>query len=296
MKDSERDAVAVLIHTSTNAWYEDKLGRKVFSGPWQDCRVFPDVYEELDPGCCLVALAGGGEIAGSCFFHPRETHVSLGIMNASPEFTGQGVARQLLEAVICQAGSLPVRLVSSAMNLDSYSLYTRAGFAPCEVFQDMWFPMGPPDASADGLPAVRDAVPEDVEAMQALEEELAGLRREKDFAMFTENRLGIWAVSVCEAPGGGLGGFLASIDHPGCRMLGPGVARDEETALALILAELRRARGGSPVMLVPSRCPDLVRRLYQMGARNCELHLAQVRGTLTRSQGVVMPTFLPESG
>jgi len=295
MKENERDAVAKLIHRSTNAWYEENLGKKIFPGGWKDCRVFPDVYEELDPGCCLIAEDGRGRIAGSCFYHPRETHVSLGIMNAAPEFAGRGVARRLLAEVILRAGELPVRLVSSAMNLDSYSLYTRAGFAPYEIFQDMWLPDGLPDGAGEGLPETRDAMPSDAEAMLALEEKLTGMRRGKDFDLFTRNESGSWAVAVCERADGGLAGFLASVDHPGCRMLGPGAMVDEETALALIVAELRRERGGAPVMLVPARCWRLVRNLYRMGARNCELHLGQARGLVAKPNGVMMPTFLPES-
>jgi len=33
-----------------------------------------------------------------------------------------------------------------------------------------------------------------------------------------------------------------------------------------------------------------------LGARNCELHFAQVLGDAQPIAGVVMPTFLPESG
>jgi hypothetical protein len=189
-----------------------------------------------------------------------------------------------------------VRLVSSALNLDSYSLYTRSGFAPYEIYQDMWLPDGAPEGADDGLPEVRAGGPADVEAMVRLEERLVGIRRGRDFELFTRNQSGLWGVSACEAAGGGLAGFLVSIDHGGCRMLGPGVARDEETALALILAELRRPRGGVPVFLVPARCWRLVNRLYKLGARNCELHVAQARGSVQRPEGVVMPTFLPESG
>ncbi len=92
MRNGESGKVAQLIHASTNAWYERNLGRRIFGDDWRHCLVFPEVYESLDPGCCLVAETGDGGIAGSCFYHPRETHVSLGIMNAHPDFAGSGVA------------------------------------------------------------------------------------------------------------------------------------------------------------------------------------------------------------
>ena len=61
-------------------------------------------------------------------------------MNVSPDFFGQGIARSLLTKIIQIADdqSLPVRLVSSAQNLDSFSLYTRQGFSPVQAFQDMY--------------------------------------------------------------------------------------------------------------------------------------------------------------
>lgn len=118
----------VLIHSSTNQWYQENLNRGCFPDPDPlSCRIFPEIYEALDPGCCLIAEIEG-EIAGSCFYHPRETHVSLGIMNAAPKFSGQRVARTLLDEVISRAEGKPVRLVSSALNLDPYFLYTRKGF------------------------------------------------------------------------------------------------------------------------------------------------------------------------
>ena len=79
-------------------------------------------------------------------------------------------------------------------------------------------------------------------------------------------------------------------------MIGPGVMRDEVAALALIHAQLSVPREGSPVFLVPTHESDMVAELYRWGARNVELHFAQVRGAYMQPQGIVMPSFLPESG
>src|SRR6476620_7830544 len=92
MKSGEEAEIAALIYRSTNSWYQSKLGHEIFTGKPEDCRIFVDTYEILDPGCCLVAEGEDGKIAGSCFYHPRETHVGLGIMNVVPDQTGKGVA------------------------------------------------------------------------------------------------------------------------------------------------------------------------------------------------------------
>ena len=300
LRHDEWDAVAALIHRSTNAWYARNLNKRIFPDPPAVCRVFPETYERLDPGCCLVAEdAETGRMAGSCFVHPRATHVSLGIMNADPDFAGRGVARALLREVcaMADARALPVRLVSSAMNLDSYSLYTREGFVPRALFQDLICevpaagPTDPPPLAG----CVRAATEQDLPALQALDFELAGVRREQDFRFFLANEAGCWRLLVLERPEGGIAGFLASVDHPGSLMLGPGAARDEDVAEALIWRQWDLLRGRAPVFLVPADAAGLVRALYRRGARNCELHVLQARGAIPELRGVVMPTFLPET-
>ena len=300
VRELERDEwekVAMMIHSSTNAWYQSNLNRSIFDeNDFSGCMIFPEVYEALDPHCCLVAQDESGSMTGSCFYHPRETHVSLGIMNAHPDHVGRGVAATLLAEVVRRAGSLPVRLVSSCMNLDSFSLYTRAGFTPSELYQDMYIPSAKvlPEVPVGGE-RVREASMDDIEAMVALEEEVSGIRRKKDFQFFIRNEQKIWKTLVVEGLDKTIEGFLSSVSHPGSTMLGPGVMRSETAALALIHAQLLGMAGQQPVFLVPARATNLVSSLYQWGARNCELHVSQARGAVTSPSGITMPTFMPET-
>ncbi|MGK0187303.1 MAG: GNAT superfamily N-acetyltransferase [Verrucomicrobiales bacterium] len=303
---NEWDAIAELIHFSTNFWYEKHLNHGIFAGPTADARVFPEVYEAMDPGQCIVAVdEASGRLAGSCFVHPRETHFSLGIMNVHPDFAGNGVARMILDEIVqladaADAAGLPVRLVSSALNLDSYSLYTRAGFVPRALFQDMVASRPMAGETPPGTDRIRPATLADVPAIADLEMELAHIRRERDYAHFVENAAGIWRLSVIESAERPkmICGFLASVNHPGSNLLGPGVMRSDADALALICAEIEHFQklGNSPVFLVPADRPQLVQELYRRGARNCELHVCQVRGHFTPFSGIVMPTFMPETG
>lgn len=299
MEDADRDAVAALVHDSTNTWYEAHgRGASFAAGP-RSTRVFCDVYESLDPGCCLLAVdAATDELLGSCFYRRRPTHVSLGIMNVHPDHFGRSVASTLLRRVceIADDAGLPLRLVSSAMNLDSFSLYTRAGFVPRAVYQDMVLslPEGEHGPRAPGIERVRAATLEDVGAIAALGEDLEGLWRERDFRYFLETP-DLWHVSVIEDDAGALTGCLASIAHPGTTMLGPGFSRLEPDAAALILTELEHRRGHTPLFVVPAACPELVETLYRWGARNRELHVHQCRGPWRAPRGVSIPTFLPET-
>lgn len=301
MQADEWREVAELICLGTNYWYHTHGMNPIFVNGPDSTELFCEVYEALDPGCCVIAVnSGTGKIVGSCFYHPRETHVSLGIMNVHPNYFGERVASKLLKFItdFADEADLPVRLVSSAMNLDSFSLYNRAGFVPQQTYQDMFVQVpadGMTHAPPPGMERVRAPTLDDVDAIVALEKELNQISREKDFRYFIDNKSGIWHGSVFESESGQLEGFLFSIKHPGSNMIGPGCGRDANVMSSLIYQELDQNRGGSPVILVPAKEKALVDQLYKWGARNCEIHFSQVRGKATTSAGICMPTFMPET-
>lgn len=299
---ADRFEVADLIYGSINVWYENHGLPKIFSGGPRVTEVFEDVYKALTPGCNVVAEhPETGRLMGSCFYHPRQHHVSLGIMNVHPNYFGLGVGRTLLQHIIDfteRSGKKALRLTSSALNLDSFSLYNRAGFVPRCVFQDMTIRVpaeGMKVPIADGE-RVRPATLSDVPAMAALEMHVSGICREEDYRYCITNQAGFWHSAVFENPRGGIDGFIISSAHPALNMLGPCVALSEEVAVTLVLRELDQHRGKSPVFLVPAEREKMVRKMYQHGAKNCELHLCQVRGEFQPFQGISMPTFLPETG
>ena len=85
MRPNEHHDVASLIRESTNCWYEANGKAPIFTGDPSATMLFCDVYEALDPGCCLVAVVKEtGQIAASCFYHPRPTHVSTWNHECSP--------------------------------------------------------------------------------------------------------------------------------------------------------------------------------------------------------------------
>lgn len=297
---SDHDNIAELIYLSTNYWYQANGKSAIFQGDPLSTRLFCDVYEDLDPGRCLVAIDTKlDKIVGSCFYHPRQTHVSLGIMNSHPNYAGQGIARTLLDYIVGYAEKLnqPLRLVSSAMNLDSFSLYNRAGLAPYAVYQDMILTV--PDEGISQLPLnekrIRDARQDDIDQMVKLEEDILGIRRGDDFRYFITNDSGNWHFSVLENDQGNIDGFLASISHPASSMLGPGCMKTDDDAIALIRNELDVRRSQTMVWLVPSDRADMTQAMYELGARNCEIHFAQTTGTPPTIDGIVMPTFMPET-
>lgn len=298
---ADREPIARLLHRALVHWYESRLGQGSRFGDSPDpFTLFPEVYESLDPGECVTARTDSGEIVGVCFSHERETHVSVGIVATSPDAGGRGIAKKMMSLVLDKAKRLgkPARLVSSLLNLDSFSLYTRLGFVPGAIFQDLLITVpdtGLTAAAPAGIERVREAVLADAPRIADFEQSQQGIRREKDFAFFIRNEVGAWRLLVSEATDGSVNGFLGTSTHPSCTMIGPGVAADEETAIALLWKALDGLRDKTLVFLAPCAASTLVRTAYAWGARNVELHVAQSTAPFADAKGVVFPTFMPET-
>jgi len=298
---ADHEPIARLLHRALVHWYESRLGQGARFGDSPDpFTLFPDVYEALDPGECVTARTDSGEIVGVCFSHERETHVSVGIVATSPDAGGRGIAKKMMSLVLEKAKRLgkPARLVSSLLNLDSFSLYTRLGFVPGAIFQDLLITVpesGMAVAAPTGIERVREAVLADAPRIADFEQSQQGIRREKDFAFFVRNEVGAWRLLVSETADGTVNGFLGMSTHPSCTMIGPGVAADEETAIALLWKALDGLRGKTLVFLAPCAASTLVRTAYAWGARNVELHVAQSTAPVAGAKGIVFPTFMPET-
>ena len=185
LRPDENSAVADLLHRSLVNWYESRLrqGARFGDSP-EPFRLIPETYAALDPGEAIAARdAGTQALLGVCFVHPRESHYAVGIVASAPEAAGRGVARAMMEEAIRRArvAGLPVRLVSSLLNLDSFSLYTRLGFVPGTVFQDLLFHVpaaGLAGVAPAGIERVREARADEAAALADYEAAVQGLRRE----------------------------------------------------------------------------------------------------------------------
>lgn len=304
LDDSDRAEHADLLYTSFNSWYwKHGWGKDYFSCVSQETSIFYDIYNDLTPGCSIAAFdEETGRMMGSCFFHPREHHVSLGIMSVHPNYGGRGIGKVLVNHILeytRKNNFKSCRLVSSAINMDSFSLYNKAGFIPRVTYHDMVINIpecGFNSGSDKVSDRVRDAAIKDVKNMGDLEMEISSIKREIDYCYAIENPRHVLQALVYENDQNCIDGFMISVKHPALNMLGPCVARTEEIALALIRKATDRYNGTWVLFSVPMDKRIMVEKLYSWKAVNVETHLKEVWGEFKGFNGVNMPSFLPETG
>lgn len=293
-----------LLYSSFNHWYwKHGWGKDYFGCSPQETSIFYDIYNDLTPGCSVAAFDDKtGRMMGSCFYHPREHHVSLGIMSVHPNYGGQGVGSKLVKHILDYTKEndfKSCRLVSSAINMDSFSLYNKAGFIPRVTYHDMVINVsenGLGDVSVKGEDNVRPATLKDVKQMGDLEMEISGIRREVDYIYAIENPRGVLNATVYENSNKQIEGFMISVKHPALNMLGPCIAKNEEVAIALIRKEIERFNGTWVLFSIPMEKRKIVEKMYDWKAINVETHLKEVWGEFPGFKGVSMPIFLPETG
>jgi len=304
LEDKDLPEHSDLLYTAFNSWYwKHGWGRDYFGCTSQETSIFYDIYNDLTPGKSIAAFdKQTGRMMGSCFYHPREHHVSLGIMSVHPNYGGRGIGRKLVDHIINftkEHDYKCCRLVSSAINMDSFSLYNRAGFVPYVTYHDMVINVpenGAFQYVAKGMDRVREALPCDVSKMGDLEMEISAIRREIDYQYAVENPRGALHAIVYENDQNEIEGFLISVKHPALNMLGPCVAKNEEVGIALIRKELERFRGTWALFSIPMDKRKMVEKMYEWQAVNVETHLKEVWGEFDGFKGVNMPSFLPETG
>ena len=303
LRNSDIPEYTEMLYTSFNAWYwKHGWGKDYFGCKPQETSIFFDIYNDLTPGHSIAVFDNNTKrMMGACFYHPREYHVSLGIMSVHPDYWRRGVGKAMVDHIIRftqENNYKSCRLVGSAINMNSFSLYNRSGFIPRVVHNDMVINVSADNqyARVSGEDRVRDAVIDDVAGMGELEMEVSAIRREMDYRYAIENPRRVLHASVYENDQQGIDGFMISVKHAALNMMGPCVARTEEIALALIRNELERFTGTWVLFVVPVEKRKMVEQLYKWGAVNVETHLNPARGAFQPFNGVTMPTFLPDTG
>ena len=128
-------------------------------------------------------LEEDGKPAACNFGDERDDVIGVGPVAVAVDRQGRGYGRRVMEALLEHADSVgftSVRLVQSAYNMQSFSLYHKLGFDVREVLANL---RGrPPDTEAPaGL--VREYTPADLDACDALHRDVLGIGRRNDIAV-----------------------------------------------------------------------------------------------------------------
>jgi acetyltransferase (GNAT) family protein len=219
------------------------------------------------------------EIIGSAFADERGAIVGIGPVTVDPSVHDHGVGRALMQALLDREqgrGVAGVRLVQTAYNYRSLSLYAKLGFAvrePLSVFQ------GPVPHSNVAGRAVRPAVPADIAACDALCRRIHGHDRSAELATW----IGLGTARVVENDGT-ITGYATGFGY-GWHAVG--VSNDDVTAL-LASAE---AFGGLGI-LVPSRNADLMGWCLGSGLELVQQSTLMTIGLYNQPQGAWLPSIL----
>jgi hypothetical protein len=198
---------------------------------------------------------------------------------------GRGLGKLVMEALLEKAeasGYQSVRLLQSAYNRVSFSLYARLGF---DVKDGIATLRGRPVEGERPSGEVRESASSDLDALDELSLEVLGFRRRGDIDLS-----GRFAPPLVVERQGRIVGFTCQFVTPSGVLLGPAVARDEQALRDLILGAARSAPVGLMVPL-PVSSSSVLRWALGGGFAISELGTLMVRGTYERPAGAYVPSI-----
>ncbi|MFG2557373.1 GNAT family N-acetyltransferase [Streptomyces sp. NPDC048496] len=205
---------------------------------------------------------GKGLMAACVMTSYGEGLAAIGMLLVAERYARQGIARRLMHQVIETAGETSLSLYATSAGRPLYEELGFEGVGRAERISGHFRPTG---ASGDGTPAastvtVRPATAEDLRAMLRLDAEVFGADRTHLLA-----RLPSFAdhLRVAEDKDG-LVGYAALWPSDGVHVVGPLVARDTVTALALV-DSLARATDRPLRADIDARHEELLGRLKECG-------------------------------
>ena len=196
----------------------------------QDC----DLLKSIGHG--HVAVDDHGSVRGIAMWWPQgRDFATLGMVIVAPELQRSGIGRRLMAKILEDIGPRRVQLVATR---EGQPLYERLGF---DVTGEITQRSGILDAGAEPVvvgTAVRSFEAADQPAIHAFDFSASGVDRSDMLAGLFHVSEGFVAVR-----GGLLAGYALSRDFGRGRVVGPIVADDEDTALALLSTAMLQTGG-----------------------------------------------------
>ncbi|MFU8864537.1 MAG: GNAT family N-acetyltransferase [Rhodobacterales bacterium] len=173
-----------------------------------------------------VAAVAGDRVVGTALCTVFGPVALLNMIIVDKAMRGQGLGRRLMEVAMAHAGPREMRLVATA---EGIPLYEKLAFAACGMIRQH---QGLAQSAAPALPVTSGGM-EDIASLAVMDRNATGLERETVLRLVARQG----KVLLAER------GFALLRDFGSGRVVGPVVARDAETAKALIAEAARRTAG-----------------------------------------------------
>jgi GNAT superfamily N-acetyltransferase len=245
-------------------------------------------YFTTDPECSYVAT-DAGRVVGSIFYRRRGETVSVGPATVAPTEQGKGIGTRLFQEVIrLEPGAPSMRVMQDSLNLASFELLVRVGYALGEEVAMLTLPAGFRE-DREGDAEVRAASADELGDVLAMDRRVSGSDRKKDFEFL--RRFGKVLV-LCS--GRTVHGYLAQMPTPGRTMLGPGGAEEPGALLRLVFHAVAETLGDLS-LLVPAWKVELLKPLLDGGFHLVGLTNLMFRGGWHEPAGAYAYSLFPES-
>jgi predicted N-acetyltransferase YhbS len=248
-----------------------------FPGPEAPTSVLSMMFSH--PGFYCVVAETGGRVAGSNCLDERSIIAGVGPITVDPSLQDRGTGRKLMQAVLDRAhdrGAAGIRLVQAAFHNRSLSLYSSLGF---DIREPLSCTQGRTAQREIPGCTVRAARPADVEACNALAQQVHGFDRGRDLTEAIEH-----GTALVVERGDRITGYASSL-----AFFGHATA---ETTLDLQALIVSADSFGGPGILVPSRNNSLFRWCLANGLRVVQPMTLMTTGLYNEPSGAWLPSIL----
>lgn len=227
-----------------------------------------------------VACDADGALLGTVLWWAYgDAFGSIGLVVVDREQQGKGIGRQLMDAVIKDAGPRALQLVATNAGL---KLYRQCGFDERGgIEQRQGVPTQPATVAAPSGTVLRAVTPEDLASLSDLDASAFGAPRNE----VIKNVLSV-GEGVVATEGGRPRGFALMRQSGRGALIGPVVASNESLAIALI-SHLLNASGGFTRIDVPTDAKEISAWLDTVGLVRVDQVTTMVRGSRPESRSGV---------
>jgi ribosomal protein S18 acetylase RimI-like enzyme len=222
-----------------------------------------------------------GRLVGTAMWWPIGTaFATIGMVIVAPGLQGQGLGRRMMGAVLAAAQGRTLQLNATAVGL---ALYASQGFRPIGAIEQHQGIARPPKAQSSVAIAVRPCTAEDWPSIAEFDRAAHGTDRRNVLGALT----GKAAVGAVGERDGRLAGFAFCRPFGRGHVIGPIIAADEETAIAVTAPFVTAHAENFLRTDIPAGMPAFSRFIEKCGLLPTGHATTMVKGRRPRRSGSV---------